>query len=238
MQSGQGAAICCIERRIITNVSEPGHEKRYIRGTCEQLGSRSASEVTQPDNGLCYASIYFTESNNSLSGQRRPRSDCAHAQSDLGLRCPFTLQKNIFTQRGSILKVSGIKGPVFQMYSFCLIMKINTFPVIISSNVHISVHVLVHVKNVPYTCTPEDSCRYNTKPSAHSFSPTRFRKFQILCRGILNKDPDRKHISGLDGWAADVLTTKYSITSMARTRMARLPWMIRTLFSVPTNFLQ
>ena len=26
----------------------------------------------------------------------------------------------------------------------------------------------------------------------------------------------------------------YSITSMARTRMARLPWMIRTLFSVPT----
>ena len=27
----------------------------------------------------------------------------------------------------------------------------------------------------------------------------------------------------------------YSITSMARTRMARLPWMIRTLFSVPTK---
>ena len=31
---------------------------------------------------------------------------------------------------------------------------------------------------------------------------------------------------------------KYSITSMARTRMARLPWMIRTLFSVPTKFFQ
>ena len=30
----------------------------------------------------------------------------------------------------------------------------------------------------------------------------------------------------------------YSITSMARTRMARLPWMIRTLFSVPTKFFQ
>ena len=28
----------------------------------------------------------------------------------------------------------------------------------------------------------------------------------------------------------------YSITSMARTRMARLPWMTRTLFSVPTKF--
>ena len=30
----------------------------------------------------------------------------------------------------------------------------------------------------------------------------------------------------------------YSITSMARTRMARLPGMIRTLFSVPTKFFQ
>ena len=27
----------------------------------------------------------------------------------------------------------------------------------------------------------------------------------------------------------------YSITSVARTRMARLPWMIRTRFSVPTK---
>ena len=30
----------------------------------------------------------------------------------------------------------------------------------------------------------------------------------------------------------------YSITSMARTRMARLPWIIRTLFSVPTKSFQ
>ena len=30
----------------------------------------------------------------------------------------------------------------------------------------------------------------------------------------------------------------YSIISMARTRMARLPWMIRTLLSVPTKFFQ
>ena len=29
---------------------------------------------------------------------------------------------------------------------------------------------------------------------------------------------------------------EYSITSVARTRMARLPWMIRTLFSVPIKF--
>ena len=31
---------------------------------------------------------------------------------------------------------------------------------------------------------------------------------------------------------------KYIITAMARTRIARLPWMIRTLFSVPTKFFQ
>ena len=32
--------------------------------------------------------IYSIVSNNSVSGQWRPRSDCADAQSDLGLRCP------------------------------------------------------------------------------------------------------------------------------------------------------
>ena len=35
-----------------------------------------------------------------------------------------------------------------------------------------------------------------------------------------------------------IIMFSYSITSMARTRMARLPWMIRTLFSVPTKFFQ
>ena len=30
----------------------------------------------------------------------------------------------------------------------------------------------------------------------------------------------------------------YSITSVAWTRMARSPWMIQTLFSVPTKFFQ
>ena len=34
------------------------------------------------------------------------------------------------------------------------------------------------------------------------------------------------------------LYPNYSITSMARTRMARLPWMIRTLFSVPIKFFK
>ena len=36
----------------------------------------------------------------------------------------------------------------------------------------------------------------------------------------------------------NISSAEYSITSMARTRMARLPWMIRTFFSVPTKSFQ
>ena len=35
-------------------------------------------------------------SNDSLSRQRRPRSDCAFAQSDLGLRCPHMIRRHIW----------------------------------------------------------------------------------------------------------------------------------------------
>ena len=38
--------------------------------------------------GLCSPSIQSVVSNNSVIGQWRPWSDCADAQSDLGLRCP------------------------------------------------------------------------------------------------------------------------------------------------------
>ena len=38
--------------------------------------------------GLCSPFIHSVVSNDSVSGQRRPGSDCAYAQSDLGLRCP------------------------------------------------------------------------------------------------------------------------------------------------------
>ena len=37
--------------------------------------------------------------NDSVSGQRSPWSDCASAQSDLGLRHPFTLQGHFFARR-------------------------------------------------------------------------------------------------------------------------------------------
>ena len=49
-----------------------------------------------------------------------------------------------------------------------------------------------------------------------------------------NDDPVHLEDNGAD----DDKVMNYSITSMARTRMARLPWMIRTLFSVPTKSFQ
>ena len=36
--------------------------------------------------------IHSIESNDSVSGQRRPRSDCMDAQSDLGFHCPHMLE--------------------------------------------------------------------------------------------------------------------------------------------------
>ena len=37
----------------------------------------------------------------SVSGRRRPRSDCAGAQYDLGLRCPHINRRHIFAWLGS-----------------------------------------------------------------------------------------------------------------------------------------
>ena len=37
---------------------------------------------------ICYPLIHSVVSNDSVSGQRRPWSDCADAQADLGFRCP------------------------------------------------------------------------------------------------------------------------------------------------------
>ena len=38
--------------------------------------------------GFCCPLIHCAVNDDSVNGQRRPRSDCADAQSDLGRRCP------------------------------------------------------------------------------------------------------------------------------------------------------
>ena len=64
----------------------------------KQYRSRSAQEVAQSDEGICFTLIYSTVSNVFISGQRRPRSDCADAQSDLGLRCPHMPWRHVFSR--------------------------------------------------------------------------------------------------------------------------------------------
>ena len=60
-----------------------------------------SNEAAQSDKRLCNLSIYFKISKDSDNGQRRPRSDCAPAQSDLGLRCPHSPERHIFQWQGS-----------------------------------------------------------------------------------------------------------------------------------------
>ena len=56
---------------------------------------RSSCVCAKHYPGLCSAVIYSVASNDSVMEQRRPRSDCADAQSDLGLRCSHMTRRHI-----------------------------------------------------------------------------------------------------------------------------------------------
>ena len=49
---------------------------------------RSSCACAKHHPGLCCPFIHSVVSNNSVNGQRRPWSDCADAQADLGRHCP------------------------------------------------------------------------------------------------------------------------------------------------------
>ena len=53
---------------------------------------RSAFESAHSDPAILCLSIYSAVCIGTVTGQQRPISDCAFAQSDLGLRCPHMLQ--------------------------------------------------------------------------------------------------------------------------------------------------
>ena len=60
--------------------------------------------------------------------------------------------------------------------------------------------------------------------------------FKYLGSVISNKEFKPDIISRIAQATSDLYKIIYNITSMARTRMARLPWMIRTRFRVPRKF--
>ena len=64
-------------------------QARRCRRTCAKCTDSDSSRTCAKSHpGICSPLIYSIVSYDSVSGQRRPRSDCADAQSDLGLRCP------------------------------------------------------------------------------------------------------------------------------------------------------
>ena len=77
--------------RLVKSKIEPRHEKKCLLGIQEQQRSRSPNKQNYKNwkRPFFYILIYSAVSNVNVSGQRCPRSDCASAQSDLGLRCPY-----------------------------------------------------------------------------------------------------------------------------------------------------
>ena len=77
--------------------------KRGLRtcAKCTDTDLSYACAKSHPD--ICSPLIHSIVSNDSVSGQRRPWSDCADAQADLGIRCPhmpetsFRMTRHIFT---------------------------------------------------------------------------------------------------------------------------------------------
>ena len=68
-------------------------------------------------HGLCFPFIHSVVSNDSVSGQRRPWSDCADAQADLGLRCPDMHKARSFQQHAHPLT----KNFVVHIKTLCIL---------------------------------------------------------------------------------------------------------------------
>ena len=82
----------CVEGVNCRLVYGPSQAKRCLRtyAKCTDSSSRRACAKSHPV--ICFPLIQFIVSNDSVSGQRRPRSACANAQADLGLRYSHVLK--------------------------------------------------------------------------------------------------------------------------------------------------
>ena len=63
-------------------------QKMYLRACAKCTDSDPSHACAKSHPCICSQLIHSIVSDDSVSGQRRPRSDCADAQADLGLRCP------------------------------------------------------------------------------------------------------------------------------------------------------
>ena len=77
----------------------PRQAKRCLQTCAKGTDSDSSRVYAKSYSGICSPSIPSVVSNVSVIGQRRPWSDCADAQADLGLRCPH-LAEDVFAWLG------------------------------------------------------------------------------------------------------------------------------------------
>ena len=77
--------------------------KKCLQASAKCTSSASSQACAKPYLGICSPKIHSIVSNYSVSGQRKPWSDCADAQSDLGLLCPHML-RHVFAWRDQIIR--------------------------------------------------------------------------------------------------------------------------------------
>ena len=77
--------------------------KKMSSSMFNMCGFTSSCARARSHPGLCTALIHYIVPNNSVNGQQRPGSDCAEAQSDLGLCCSF-IPKNTFLHGAAHVK--------------------------------------------------------------------------------------------------------------------------------------
>ena len=68
---------------------------------------------------ICSPLKYSIVSNDSICGQRRPWSDCANAQSDLGLHYPH-MPDDMFLQGVAHILICALETPFLSWITFCI----------------------------------------------------------------------------------------------------------------------
>ena len=100
----------------------PRQAKTCLR-TCAEYAFRSSCACAKYHPGLCSPFIHSIVFNDFASGQGRPWSDCADAQSDLGLHCPH-MRENTFSH-GANYKDSDQIAMTWVVFTGCICPKVH-----------------------------------------------------------------------------------------------------------------
>ena len=111
-------------------------------------GLRASRACAKAHQSICSPFIHSVVSSDSVSGQQRPRSDCADAQSDLGLRCPHMLEDSFLHGAAHITGphsvAQGLIRPSKNKYVFRV-----TLPYLIFSSWNLSIFFQFYLDKIP-----------------------------------------------------------------------------------------